>query len=112
MGCDYFIIKQLNIEYLKDNDNTVYNDIIELEKQNCYFNNQIEDLNYDSDDSTNSECNDNSNYLKVTHIPRILFKNSNWKNNILKEKYENFIFDELNNCNIIKIIKMETRNFN
>lgn len=115
MGCDYFIIKQLSIEYLKDNDSNIYNNTIELEKQNCYFNNQVEDLNYDSDDSinsTNSQYSDNSIYLKVTHTPRILFRNNNWRNKILKEKYENFIFNELNNSNIIKITKIETRYLN
>ena len=52
MGCDYYIIKQLEVKHIDDDDIEQVS-LIELNKERCYFP-DLED-SQDSDDSTSSE---------------------------------------------------------
>ena len=110
MGCDYYIIKQLRIEH---SDGT---DTIELDKQRCYFSEYQNDSNYDSDDTIQEVNSQYEHYLKVTFVPRILYENTEWKSEMIKEKYIDIVYNKLkhyNNAfsNINTIIKEEVRYF-
>lgn len=113
MGCDYYIIKQLKIEHSDGIDT------IELDREKCYFPEYIFD-DLDSDDSCyDKQCNEYLNrnfdeFLKVTYKPRVLFENYEWKNDRIKNKYIDMVFEKLkhyNNAfdNIHSIIKEEVR---
>jgi hypothetical protein len=110
MGCDYYIIKRLKIEH---SDGV---DIIELDRQRCYFSEYENNSNYDSDDSNYDSESMYEHYLKVTYVPRVLYEHDNWKNETIKKKYIDMVYEKLkkyNNAfgNIHEIIKEEVRYF-
>jgi len=103
MGADYFIIKQLRIEHSEGTST------IELNREKCYFDN----YNYDSDDSDDSD-DKYKHYLTVTFVQRVLYEHDNWKNEKIKKKYIDMVYEKLkkyNNAfgNIHNIIKEEVR---
>lgn len=106
MGYDYCIVKILEVKYLNDDDDEEIIDI-EIDKQNCYYYDENEDSN-DSDDSDDSSKR-YEKYLKVNYIPRILFSDNKWKNEKIRQKYENVILNEINNGMILNVIKKEIR---
>ena len=107
MGCDYYIVKLLDVKYIDDHDDE-QSLIIELERQRCYF--------YEYDDDFDSDDTDNSitfkkrygKYLTVTYEPKILFQNNKWRNERLEDKYSNQIQNEISN-GLISVIKKEER---
>ena len=109
MGCDYYIIKQLKIEHSDGIDT------IELDRERCYFPKYIcKDTDLDSDDSNYNEkiYKKYDEYLRVTYQPRILLEDNEWKNENIKNKYIDMVFEKLkhyNNAfsNIYTIIKEE-----
>jgi len=111
LGCDYYIIKRLKIEH---SDGV---DVIELNRQRCYF----DYYNYDSDSDDSDDSDDTSmdkykHYLTVTFVPRVLYEYDNWKNEKIKKKYIDMVYEKLkkyNNAfgNIHNIIKEEVRYF-
>lgn len=110
MGCDYYVIKQLKIYHCDGVDT------IELDREKCYFPTKINNNdNYDSDDSENKSSNNSyEEFLKVTFKPRILYNDEGWKNDKVREKYIDMIYNKLkkyNNAyhNIFQIIKEEVR---
>jgi len=106
MGCDYYIVKQLKITF--DDE---YYETIELNTDRCYFPDNIYD-DVDSDDSDFSEKVNHKydKYLIVTYKPRILYKNSQWKNEKCYNKYEQMLKDnKYDLSNIKSIIKEEVR---
>ena len=110
MGCDYYIIKILEVKYLNDDDDEVQQDI-ERDRERCYFS---EVDSKDSDDTDDEDYNDKFNikyskYLEVNYKPRVLFSNSKWKNEKIQEKYEDFVLNEINNGMILNVIKKEVR---
>lgn len=116
MGCDYYIVKVLEVEYLNDDDQT---EIIQIEinKKRRYF--QIDESEFDSDSDIESEmeiCKPKlhekySKYLQVTYTPKILFNNKKWKSENIQEKYEDLILNEINikDILILNVIKKEIR---
>lgn len=110
MDCNYYIIKQLRIEH---SDGT---DIIELDRERCYFS-ENHDNDSDSDDTIQKDyMNKYKHYLKVTFTPRILCENTEWKSERIRYKYIEQVYDKLkhyNNAfsNINLIIKEEVRYF-
>lgn len=112
MGCDYYIIKELEIRHVNDDDNEIIS-TLELDRARCYFYN-VED-SQDSDDSTDSESYDSrfnrkyAKYLEVTYQPRILFQNNKWKSEKVQEKYKDLVRDEIGNDVIVNITKREVR---
>jgi hypothetical protein len=112
MGCDYYIIKRLKIKHSSGID------FIELDREKCYFP-QNNDDNYDSDDTLDFDISSSKYYqdfLKVTFVPRILYKDWKWKNENVKKKYIDMVYDKLkhyNNAfsNIYQITKEEVRHF-
>lgn len=108
MGCDYYIIKRLKIEH---SDGV---DVIELDRQRCYF--DYSNYDYDSDDSFDTSMDKYKHYLTVTFVPRVLYEQLRWKNEKIKKKYIDMVYEELkkyNNAfsNIHNIIKEEVRYF-
>mgnify|MGYP003337897184 CR=1 FL=1 len=92
MGCDYFIIRRLRIEH---SDGT---DIIELDKERCYFPEYIHRTSDIDSDDTDYDEKVNSKYdefLKVTYKPRILFENCAWKNKKIETINIRWIFQML-----------------
>jgi hypothetical protein len=110
MGCDYYIVKYLEVEYVNDDDDT---DIVEIElnRERAYF--QYD--NTTDSDSTDSESYNTkfdrkySKYLEVKYVPKILFSNNKWKSESIQEKYEDKILNEIKEGLLLKVIKKEVR---
>lgn len=108
MGCDYYIVKCLNI-YYNDNDDDYY--IIKLEITNGYYY-----LNYDEDEI---DYTDKMNeYIKNCLIPKskpiIIYANNCFNKENYEIKYKTLIENKINEhgkkwCDITKIIKDEYR---
>ena len=101
MGCDYYIIRHLDIKYISnDNIKTKY---IELSRYGKYF------PDYDNDEEKLCE-----KYLNVNYKPKLLFNDKNnewkngWKNEQVRIKYEDIIKKEINE-KILLIIEQEIR---
>lgn len=105
MGCDYYVIKQLEVKHLDDHDNENVT-TIELHRDRCYFN-ELESV--DSDDTDYFSNDRYDKYLTVTYQPRILFQNNKWKSEYIQQRYEDSIRDEIGNDMIVSIIKKEVR---
>lgn len=112
MGCDYYIIKRLKIEHSSGVD------FVELNKERCYFPEHNASDSCDSDDSDDSLDFDikYKRYLEVTFVPRILYQDWEWKNEKIKKKYIDMVYEKLkhyNNAysNIYQITKEEIRHF-
>lgn len=104
MGCDYYIVKILEVNYLNDNEN----EVIELDTQRCYFN----EVDFDSIDSDDTDYEDEyyKKYLEVHYKPRVLFENNKWKNEKIKAKYEDFVLSKKISKDIfLSVIKKEIR---
>jgi hypothetical protein len=111
MGCDYYIVKQLHVEYI-DDDDLERNVDIELDRERGYFYNDMDSL--DSDDTDDESFSSKftrkySKYLEVTYQPRILFQNGKWKNDSIQEKYTDNVTQEIANGMLFKITKKEVR---
>lgn len=104
MGVDYYIVKQLHVEYL-DDDDMERNINIELDRECAYFYNDMDSVDSDDTDveSFSSKC------LEITYKPRILFQNGKWKSDNIQEKYSNNITQEIGDGMLLKIIKKEVR---
>jgi hypothetical protein len=107
MGCDYYIVKVLQIEYYTDNNDSE----IEVSRDRCYY---IFDYDEDEDDYDEQM----NAYIENTLIPKmkpiILFSMSTFNKVTSEIKYKTIIEDELKNHNKtwsdIKIIrKIEKR---
>lgn len=110
MGCDYYIVKLLDVKYLDDHDDE--KDLtIELDRQRCYFYEYDEDFDSDSDDTTNTDTFNRryGKYLNVTYKPKVLFINNKWKNERIEDKYFSMIQSEIGNGLLISVIKKEER---
>lgn len=112
MGCDYYIIKILEITHFKQDKKIISK--IELNRERCYF--PYENSSEDDKDSDDTQLSYNSyfekkysKYLQVTYQPRTLFENDKWKNTEIQEKYENLIKHQIGHDKIISIIKKEVR---
>lgn len=112
MGCDYYIIKQLKVAHINDDDFEKITSI-ELTRERGYF--PDADDSYDSDDSMSNESYNTKfnrkygKYLEVTYKPRILFQDGRWKNEAVQEKYYDVIRDEIGDDLVLSIIKLEVR---
>lgn len=107
MGCDYYILKVLQIQYYTENDDSE----IELSRERCYYT-----YEYDEDADDYEEQMDT--YIKTTLTPQmnpiILYTNNSFNKVNSEIKYKTIIEDELKKHNkpwsdIIKIIKVERR---
>lgn len=113
MGCDYYIVKQLEINYINCNDEEIIT-TLELDREKCYFLYYIDD-SFDSDDSIDHEAyyknyeKKYARYLNVTYVPKVLFENGKWKNERIQEKYDETVKEQIGNDKILKIIKKEIR---
>lgn len=111
MGCDYYIVKQLHVEYV-DDDDLERNVDIELDRERAYFHNDMDSIDSDdTDEDTFVSKFDRkySKYLEVTYKPRILFQKGKWKNDSTQEKYMDNITQAIGKEMLLKIIKQEVR---
>jgi hypothetical protein len=112
MGCDYYIVKQLEVRHINDDDDEIIT-TVELDRERGYFFDEVDSR--DSDDSSGSEDSDMryerkyGKYLNVTYVPRVLFENGKWKNERVQKRYEDSIRDEIGNDMLLSIIKKEVR---
>ena len=110
MGCDYYIVKYLQVEYVNDDDDTATIDI-ELNKEKAYFSyDNMTDSDSSDDESYNTRFERKyGKYLEVTYVPKILFNNNKWKNETIQEKYEDIILNEIKEGLLLKVTKKEVR---
>jgi len=113
MGCDYYIVKQLEVKHINDDDEENIT-IIELDRERGYFfdDNDSRDSDDSSDSGEDYDTRFNrkyGKYLQVTYQPRVLFQNGKWKSERVQEKYEDSIIKEIGNDMILNIIKKESR---
>lgn len=122
MGCDFYIIKQLRIEHSQGTST------IELDRERAYF----PEIEVDSDDSDFEEIMNKQyeSFLEVTYKPRMLYgvfepsenyirtvldTEPRWKNEDIKEKYQEQVNNLLNKLNlnipiiVYQIFKEEVR---
>ncbi len=106
MGCDYYIVKNLNI-YYNDNDYLV----VELNREKGYYNFEYDDDEDDYEDKVNE-------YIKFCLTPEmkpiIIYVNNCFNKVNFEIKYKTLIENEINKygkkwCEITKIIKVEER---
>ncbi len=96
MGCDYYIIKVLEVYYMTKQPDNVNMDIIEIERQRGYIYDS-----YDSDEEDRIE-----KHLVVTYEPKVLYESNAWKSEYIQTKYESMI----RNMNTVsRIVKTEMR---
>ena len=101
MGCDYYIINQVKIEFKDDSEN--YN--LECNIKKAYFDDDNFDINSDGSDYEEriDELIQNK-YLKVTYKPKIIFDKGDWVNDFYKCKYESYLLNlQFDISNILKI---------
>lgn len=107
MGFDFYIIKNLNIRYLTE-DNLEVSTIIEYSRERMYFRETFSTSKKDSDDESSSESDHED--LKVTYIPRKLYQNGKWESDKIQKKYEDFVQYKINQkVRLIEVEKYECR---
>lgn len=109
MEYDYYIIKQLEIKSIDDNDIEQI-DIIELNSNRGYFDELID--NDDNNDIDYYSGNDNKykRYIQVIRKLCVLFNNNKWKNKQIKEKYNDLIIQEIGDDKLLlSVIKTEVK---
>ena len=133
MGCDYYIIKQLEVTHLNENGDSSGNEngdgnfvswvrslfsresgveeisYIEIKRERAYFA-ESDDANSEDTEVLSDSARRHGKYLQVTYQPRVLFENGHWKNARIRDKYTDFITNQINNrCRLIKVVKTEVR---
>ena len=95
MGCDYYIITYIIIEYL-DNHGNKHEAYITYSRQPGYFS-----FYGDSDDEDYDAKYDKyiDDVLKVTKQPITIFENNQYTSEFLKNKYRHLIIEKLNDIN-------------
>ena len=106
MGCDYYIIKFLNIYY-----NDIDYLVVELDREPGYYN---FDYDEDCDDYTDKETEYIKRCLTPDMEPIIIYINNSFNKVSSEIKYKMLIDNEINKsgkkwCEITKIIKVEDR---
>jgi hypothetical protein len=100
MGCDYYIVTLLQIEY----DGGFHS--IELNRQSCWWG----DYPYDTDDPNQPGCEKYyEQYLKTDKKPIVLFDNGQWRTEALRDKYETMITLAIGQHTLTQVIKTESR---
>ena len=107
MGCDYYIIKVLQIFYEEDQ----YLEF-ELNRERSYY--RYEDFDEDSEDYEVKLKEYIKNCLTVQIEPIFLYKDGTFNKELSEIKYKNIVENEINKYNmdfskIKKIIKVEKR---
>lgn len=110
MGCDYYIIKVLQI-YYSNNDYLE----VEINRERCYYNDyQFDEDADDYDEQLNNYIED---ILTVKVAPITVYSNGTFNKSSCESKYRNLVENELNKhnktmSNVIKIMKVEKRHTN
>jgi hypothetical protein len=109
MGCDYYILKLLEIHY----ENTNQCSFITLESEYGYF---YYDSSIDEDDVDYEEKIEKciKEQLNPRMVPIVIYENKNFKTKHVESKYKDMVEEELANSikqwkDVTKIIKVESR---
>jgi len=110
MGCDYYIIKVLQIYY----NNTDYLEV-ETNRERCYYDEY--QFDEDADDYDKQLNNYIEEILKVNIDPIVIYNNGVFNKSSCESKYKVLVENELNKHNktifdVIKILKVEKRHTN
>jgi hypothetical protein len=107
MGCDYYILKLLQIYY---NDNDFLE--IELDRERGYY----DDFQFDEDaDDYDEKINEHIQQILIPKVdPIIIYKNNAFNKSSCESKYKTLVENKLKKYDkkweeIIKIIKVEER---
>jgi len=110
MGCDYYVIKVLQIYY----NDTEYLEV-EINRERCYYDDyQFDEDAEDYDEQLNNYIED---ILTVKTEPILIYSNGTFNKSSCESKYKGLVENELNKHNkicsdVIKIIKVEKRHTN
>lgn len=110
MGCDYYIIKVLQIYY----NDTEYLEV-EINRERCYYDDyQFDEDAEDYDEQLNNYIDDVLT-VKTEHI--LIYSNGTFNKSSCESKYKGSVENELNKHNktwsdVIKIVKVEKRHTN
>jgi len=107
MGCDYYIVKVLQI-YYEENEYLEF----ELNRERGYY--HYEDFDEDADDYEVKLKEYINNCLTVQIEPIVLYKDGAFNKELSEIKYKNLVENEINKYNmnfskIKKIVKVEKR---
>jgi len=110
MGCDYYIINQVKIEFKDDSEN--YN--LECNIKKAYFDDDNFDVNSDvSDYEEKMDELIQNKYLRIIYKPKIIFDDGKWINEYYKCKYETYLVNlQFDISNILKMTKQQVRRLN
>jgi hypothetical protein len=110
MGCDYYIIKQLCVQYIAPNgaEGTT---TIEIDRERAYFFvGRMSDNDSDDDDYAERLRAYYERELRVTYVPRILCTDGVWRNDAVKSRYSNMIHESIGaGAKIMSVKKEEVR---
>ena len=92
MGCDYYTIKDLIIEYMDEKNETILEHIAEIERENRYIY-HWDDYDSDDDHETEHEKYKNEIYkiMQNTESNKILFENKCWIKLSYQKKYNFYL---------------------
>jgi len=93
MGCDYYVVKVLQIEYYTDTDVSE----IELSRERWYYTYDYDEDEDDYEEKVNMYI---KNQLTPQMNPIILFSNSTFNKESSEEKYSSLIEEKLKNCDL------------
>ena len=111
MGCDYYIIKVLQI-YYSDNEYLE----VEINRERCYYNDyQLDEDAEDYDEQLNNYIIED--ILNVKMVPITIYSNSMFNKLSCESKYKGLVENELNKhhktiFDVVKIVKVEKRHIN
>jgi hypothetical protein len=98
MGCDYYLIKELCIEFL-NGQSQVQEKVIEINRERMYF------YEIDSDEEYNV-----FSQLNELPEPKIIYTKCKWKSDYVKQKYSLFFHEIESDGNVVlKISKHEKK---
>ena len=107
MGCDYYIINQIKIEYVDDTED--FN--MECNIKRGYFDEYEFDFNSDcSDYEENVDNFIQKTYLTVSYKPKVIFDKCAWIDEKYEDKYEHYLHDlKIDLSNIFRMTKHQVR---
>ena len=107
MGCDYYIINQLKIEFADESEN--FN--LECNIHRGYFDSYEFEMNSDCSVYEEQETEFiNRTYLTVKYKPKVIYDDYNWLSDKFKDKYENYFGDlKIDLSRVKKITKEQVR---
>ncbi len=110
MGCDYYIVKYLLVEY-KDDEGEIIEERLDEERERCYYPEHIYPSDYDSDEDDDTRYEKLNKFWKsyVEQFKRpnkVLFENGQWIKEGYRKNYEKELEDEYGIKDLIRLVKV------